>query len=210
MPTTNKAYTTIELVRAFLNESITEVDEDITKYILAVQLFIEKYTQRNFKADSDNVERLFNGNSSRILLIDDCVSISKVELANDFYGSSRTEIGKYSPGNSTDAYITYPENHVEKVKPIRKLVLFNRFWTSGFKNHAITGKWGFSAIAPEDIQYVATRLVAEMYKKGRSGGVGGLKSEKIGQYSVSFDIAIRQFITAEIASILNSYKKFVI
>ncbi len=179
MSTTDKAYTTKALVEAFLGETITP---SLSAYILAVQLYIEAITGRNFKADSTASARLYDGNDEQELGIDDCVSITKVEVGNDAYGDSFTEV----LATGTDKYFTLPNNASVLGYPFNRLALRERTFLQGIQNQRVTAKWGYSSAVPEDISWVATFLVASLYKQGITQNVGGIKSEKIGEYSVAF------------------------
>jgi len=201
---TDKGYTTEEKIENFLNETISTGDAD--DYILAAQQLIDQETQRNFKADTNASERLYDGNDRVDLVIDDCVEITKVEVGSNYYGDSFTEIEE----GGTSGYYLFPNNYSEQGLPIRKVHLRNRYWIQGIQNMRITAKWGYSASVPADISFVATMLSALMYKYGRSGAIGGIKSEKIGEYSISYmdDDELNDLEKAK--NILNSYKKYTI
>ena len=199
---TDKAYTTEAKVNTFLNTTVTAgVLDDI---ILAVQKFIEEYTGRNFKADSEASARLYDGNDSQELVIDDCIEVSTVEVGNNNYGDTFTTIGT----SGTDRYYTLPNNNDVDGVPIRKLHLRSRTFLSGFQNHRITAKWGYSENVPDDVSHVATVLVSSIYKFGRSGAVGGVKTRKIDKYTITFgnDNDLAEFNRA--LEILDNYKKF--
>ncbi|MEA3464202.1 MAG: hypothetical protein U9R14_03985, partial [Patescibacteria group bacterium] len=174
-----KGYTTKAKVAEFLNETISITLEDI---ILAVEKFIDEYTGRNFIADTEATVRYFNGDSSQNLIIDDCIDVTKVEVGNNSYGDSYSEINE----SGTDRYYTLPINNKAEFVPIRKIHLRARTWAEGIGNHKITAKWGFSETCPADISKAASILAAGIYKYGRSGSMGGIKSEKIGDYNISF------------------------
>lgn len=173
----NKAYTTEEKLEAFLKETITTgaADDAINQ---AVDL-IDKYTGRNFIADTVASARLFNGDGKPELKIDDCVEISKVEAGQDYYGETKTE-------KLTTEYIKLPNNYSAKSLPITSLHLKNAFWLAGLQNHQITAKWGFSVTVPNGITFAATVLAAGIYNYNQSGGSGTVRSESIGNYSVTY------------------------
>ncbi len=172
----NKNYTTKSKVEAYLGETITP---SIDVYILAVQDIIDNYTRRNFKADSEAVERVYNGNGKNELLIDPAVEITAVEV----------------DGASKD-FITYPYNTL----PILKVILKADRFTSDYKNVTVEGKWGWSVDVPADISQVATELVAKMYK----GQVDiDITAEKIGDYSVNYGDNVGLI---NIKAVLDKYK----
>lgn len=202
-----KGYTTEVKVETFLNEAIESGKVDDA--ILQAERFIDEYTGRNFKADTTATARKYDGDGSQELIIDDCVDVTKVEVGSNYYGDSYTEIVAHdSVGAGTDVYYELPNNYSAKNLPIRKLLLRARHFCEGLQNHQITGKWGYSVSVPSDVELAATILVASVYKYGRSGGLGGVKSEKIGDYSVSFNDDQSKADFERAMEILDRYKKF--
>ena len=59
-----------------------------------------------------------------------------------------------------------------------------------------------------DIVYAATVIAAGFYQYGRSGSVGGIKSENIGEYSVSYKNENGWGDLEKAQKILDRYKKF--
>lgn len=198
-----KEYTTKAKVQEYLNKTISITLEDI---LYSVEKFIDNYTDRNFKADSEASARVYNGNGQQNLKIDDCVEVTKVEVGSNVYGDSFSEISD----SGADRYYLMPANYSADNVPIDMIHLRNRYWSEGFQNHQITAKWGYSSSAPKDIILAATILAAAIYESGRSGAVGGVKTEKIGEYSVTFkdDRELADFNKA--VQILDRYKKFAI
>lgn len=171
-----KGYTTKAAVESFLGITISG---SIDSYILAAEEVIDGQTGRNFKADSTAAARLYDGDDSNILLIDDCVEITKVEIGQDQVGESFREIDD----EGSNKYFARPNNHAALGVPISEIVLSAACFVEGMQNQKITAKWGYSATPPSDIQQVATILAAGMYNAKN----GSLKSEAIGNYSVSYD-----------------------
>lgn len=196
-----KGYTTEEKVEEYLNESISSGGVD--NIILYIEKLIDNFTGRNFKADTSASYRYYNGDGSQELNIDDCVEVSEVNIGSNYYGDSFDEVGT----TGVDRYYVLPNNYAAEGYPIDKLHLRSRFFTLGFQNQKIKAKWGYSTTPPDDIIYAATVLVASVYKAGRSGAIGGIKSERIGEYNVSFGADSEEEVKRAIG-ILNSYKKF--
>jgi len=188
MPATDKEYTTEEKIENFLG-GISIASGDADEFILAAQKFIDSETGRNFKADDEASARLFDGDDTQNLVIDDCIEITLVEVGQDTYGDSKTTVPEMVPGVTTDGYIIQPANRDDgdddNIIPIHKLCLRERVWTGGVQNHSITAKWGYSEAVPDDLSQAATVIAAGMYNFHR-GSNTGLKSEKIGNYSVSY------------------------
>lgn len=185
------AYTTKAKTQEYIGKTITQSDSQVTEWIAGVKAFIDKLTGRVFEADSTNSDRLFVGTESPALLIDDCVSISKV-YAGDTYGESFTE---------KTNFLKFPLNASAQGKPYTKVVLREN-WGVGI--HKITAKWGYSTSCPADITFVATVLLAGIINQALKSDV---KSESIGDYSVSYadEKGLADFNKA--MSILDAYKK---
>lgn len=175
-----KAYTTEEKLEAFLNTTIVsgEADNAINE---AVDI-IDRKTDRNFIADDEASARVFYGNGKQDLPIDECISITTVELGQNYYGDSFDEIS----AGGQDGYYLYPANYEAKGYPIRVVHLRSRFWVVGYQNHRITAKWGYSETVPQAIALATTILAGGIYMYNRGGSSGDVKSEKIGNYSVTY------------------------
>jgi len=196
-------YTSEEQIETFLNEDIDAGKADDA--ILAAEKYIDNITGKDFKASDTVSERKISGNGNQTMVIPECVEITKVEVGEDFYGDSKTEISE----GGASGYILLPTEYEDNEIPINEIWLRGRVWTKGLQNCLITAKWGFSIDPPDDIVFVATFLAASIYKQGRSGNIGGVKSERIGEYSISFSAGsdLVDFNKAQI--ILNSYKSLI-
>lgn len=188
------------------NYALTTIDSSfdtqVDEWIESITRYIEQYTGRVFIADSTAKARLYDGNDRQILNIDDCVEVTKVEVGNNIWGDSFTE--QVNTG-STPEYYTLPANDSSLEIPIRQIGLRNRLWIAGHANHRITAKWGYSATVPEDIELATTILVSGIVNANRTGGSGGIKSEKIGEYSVSYKDNAEE---VKVKEILNNYKRY--
>lgn len=195
----NRDYTDKTKIEELLKETITRDLDDI---ILMVQQYIENKTNRIFKACDIASIRYFDGNGEDILPIDECIEITKVENGDDYYGDSFIEI----EGTGDTRYYTEPYNEL----PIDKLRLRGDLWTLGKKNVRITAKWGYSEEVPDDIVWLATYLSAMFYKQ-QANVAGGVQSETVGSYSVSY--SLDALITGsdeknKIMEILNYNKRY--
>lgn len=202
----SKGYTTKAKVEDYILADIdSRLASSLDNWISGVEKTIEKITGRIFIADSAATARLFNGDGEQDLLIDDAVSVTKVEVGNDDNGSSFSEVG----ATGADRYFLEPNNYAAKLVPVTRIILNERRWTSGIQNNRITAKWGFSTTVPDDISFAATVFVAGIVNQQRNGG-SEIKSEKIGNYSVTFNTDSEKNSWADFEnamSILDSYKK---
>lgn len=199
----DKGYTTEEKIEEYLNIPIADGDAD--DFILAVQALIENFTGRNFKADTEASARKYDGNSQQYLNIDDCVEVSKVEVGNNSWGDSMTELVN---SGSTPEYYLLPTNYEADKYPINKIGARNKFFIFGHANHQITAKWGYSTTPPADLIQSATVLAGGMYNYNRSGKTGEIKSEKIGEYQVAYADQKGMNDFDEAMKVLKRYKKF--
>lgn len=195
-----KAYTTEAKLEAFLGglAIVTAEAEDAINQAITL---VDKLTGRNFVADSVGTERLFDGKGKEILLIDDCVSISEVKNGADFYGDTKSVV-------LTTNYVKLPNNYAAKGLPISQLHLKNSIWQNGVQNHAVTAKWGFSTACPDDVSFATMVLAAGIYMFNRGGASGGVNSESIGNYSVSYDTEEGWKNYKRALDILKGYKKW--
>lgn len=180
----DKSYTTLAKVNQYLGKTL--VTADVSDLILSAQLLIENLTGRNFKADSVASAKLFSGKGQSSLVIDDCIEVTKVEIGSNNWGDSFTEIDPFIQETNVTGYVKLPINYSEDSLPIRKLLLRSRVFSYGLANQRITAKWGWSETVPDDVSFAATVIVAGMYNYGIGGAIGGVKSERVGEYGVTF------------------------
>ena len=157
-------------------------DTQINDWIVSIEALIDQLTGRNFKADAVASARLFDGDGDQNLLIDDAVAVTKVEVGNDGYGETFTEIA----ATGSDRYFLEPANYAARNWPITSLMLNGRRWPEGRQNNRITAKWGYSVAVPADITFAATVFLAGVINQQRGGG-DNIKSEKIGNYQVTYN-----------------------
>ncbi len=196
-----KAYTNEEKIESFLNITIAEGEAD--NAINSAVAIIDAYTGRNFIADSEATARLFNGNGKLTMLIDECVEITKVEVGSNLYGDSFDEV---SAGGSA-GYYKMPNNAIARLQPITGLNLRSRYWVEGLQNQRITAKWGYTVAVPEDISFVATAIAGGIYQFNRGGDSGNIKSEKIGNYAVSYKDKEGWTALARAKELMQNYRK---
>ena len=194
-----KNYTTELKLEAFLGglSIVTAEAEDAINQAITL---VDKLTGRNFVAGTTESERLFDGKGKEQLLIDDCISISEVKVGSDYYGDSKTTL-------TTTEYIKLPNNYSAKGFPISRLHLKNDIWQTGMQNHSVKAKWGYSLACPDDISFATLVLASGMYMFNRGGASGGVNSESIGNYSVSYENEEGWKNYKRAISILDGYKK---
>lgn len=151
----------------------------IEEWISVVEKFIDDYCGTSFEGTTE--ARYFDGDGTSEILIDDLVSLTKIEILDDD-GSV-----EYTLDAVTDYYL-YPANKTPKNRII--INRFNadvpRFPKTYPQNVKITGEWGYSSSVPKDIQFVATRLVAGIIGEGGYDIGKEIKSERLGEYAITY------------------------
>lgn len=187
-----KGYTTEAEVENYL---LIDIDSwfstQITGWIEVVEKFIDNLTGRNFKADTTASEKLYDGDGSNSLLIDDCVEITKLEI-------DEQELKEVD-----EEFYAYPANDECK----DEIQLPSAVFTEGYQNVAVTAKWGFSVAVPADIKFAATVLLAGIINQSLPHE-GEVQSMSVGSFQVSYKTEQQQSDYDKAMKILESYKKF--
>jgi len=196
-----KKYTTHKNLEVFLGKTVEagQADDAINASIDIV----EKMTGVVFVAGDTVSARLFNGDGSRELIVDECTGITKVERGLDQYGDSFEEIAN----TGLSKYILQPDNYGSKGLPVTSILLRDRYWGKGTQNHRITAKWGYGATVPPAVQMATTIIAAGIYNYN-SAGSGNVKSEKIGNYSVTYSDDEGWDEMERANKLLQGFKKF--
>lgn len=167
-----KGYTTRQKVENYLLTTIdASIYDQITDWIEEVEANIEKITGRIFVADDEDSDRVYDGDNTDMLLIDDAVSVTTVEV--DGAKIDATDL-KFEPANAA-----------VRGKPITAIVYDGGVFTKGKQNVTVTAKWGYSTECPKDIQRAATILVAGIVNYAYKGE-GQVQSMSIGRYQVTY------------------------
>ncbi len=166
----NKGYTTREEIENYLLITIDPTFySQIETWIGEIESYIDKTTERNFKADSEENEKVYDGDGTSSLLVDDFISSEDFELKiNDTVVDS-------------DSYFLYPANYTPKTK----IQLNGDRFRKGFQNISVSALWGYSEEVPADIRTVATVLVAGIINFSLNAE-GEVQSMTIGRYSVTY------------------------
>lgn len=190
-----KGYTTRQSIENYLLITIDpSFYNQVNEWIEEIEKYIDTKTGRNFLADSIATARLYDGDDTRELLIDDCVSISELKIDGDVIANTE--------------YNIYPENAVAKGIPITQLKLIGSIFPSYPEQiNSVKAKWGYSVTPPKDIQTVATVLVAGIINYSLNAD-GEVQSETIGRYTVSYKTEKNWQDFNRVDEILKYYKKF--
>lgn len=176
-----KGYCSVVNIEKYLLTEIDSVFEtNVIGWIEAMEAFIDKETGRSFIAETVASIRYFDGNGINLLYLDEFTEISEVLV----YDTGDTLL--YTLVEDTD-YFVQPYNVFPKrrliIKPHNVQAVSN--FTKGIKNVKATAKWGYSEDVPDDIKWATTVLVAGIVNFSNTSQ-GEIKSEKMGDYAVTF------------------------
>jgi hypothetical protein len=165
---------------------------------------IEKETGRVFIADTDASSRFFDlerrdidtlgrySGTPRDVFIDDATEIGRVVSAGEDVGS-------------TDM-VFYPANETPKMR-IHMRDTVSASFDPGEQMIEVVAKWGYSEEVPQDIEFAATVMAAQIFQYGRRNQ-GQQQSKTMGRYSVTFNTQQKLISDLEqVQNILDSYKK---
>lgn len=168
-----KGYTTRAEVENYLLITVDpSFHAQVDKWIESIEAYIDKLTGRNHQPATGQTAstRLFDGNGTSNLYIDDASEITKVEYGGE---GQWTEI-------AVADYLKYPAQG----GAIRRVYLPAGVFPRGYQNVRITAKWGWQTV-PADINFAATVLVAGIINNAYASE-GEISSITIGPYSVSY------------------------
>jgi hypothetical protein len=185
-----KGYTTKTEIENYILQTIdVTFNSQIDSWIESIEKYIDKFTGRNFVADSVATIKIYDGNGTRELLIDDCVQITKIEIDDEEIDS--------------DDYYIYPANETCK----NRIVLSDAIFTRDYQNIEVTAKWGYSVFCPDDITLATTVLVAGIINYSDKSK-GKVRSQTIGRYSVTYSDDQGWNDIKKVEEILKYYKKY--
>lgn len=203
-----KGYTTEADIENYM---LTDIDptfaSQLDGWIMSVEKIIEQMTGRIFIADAAATARFFDGSGERGLIIDDAAVITLVEAGQDTYGGTFVTV----PASGPTRYFAEPANASTLKVPVTRLLMNGDIWTEGTQNHRVTAKWGFSIVVPDDIKMAATIFVAGIINQNSNTGSDAIKSERIGNYQVTYnsDNGSNSFADFERAvATLDAYKRY--
>lgn len=169
----NKKYCTVEDVENYVGLDVAAgFQSQIESWIEGISNLISLKTSREWLADTAANERFFDGNGMQSMEVDEFIEVSNV-YTGDAFGENFTE---------ETSYITYPHNTTVKDTIVLKDSLFPSF----IKSVKINAKWGYAVTVPEDIKFATVVLVAGIILS-QTNQDQEVKSEKIGNYSVSYE-----------------------
>lgn len=167
-----------------------------TSLLASVKAYIDRYCGKTFEAVAG--VKTYDGNGSNELLVDSLVgNPTYIKILN----SDGTTYLTLTQGQSND-YVLLPLNSTEK-NVIRLTAQGAYSCFSKQKSLVeISASFGASAAVPADIELAATKLIDAMARQG----AGDVKSEALGDYSVSYASIEEKANSMGVVSILDSYR----
>lgn len=197
-----KGYCSEEDIENYLLTTIdSSFSTQIEEWIGQMEDYIEKKTERVFIADSTASERWFDGSGEERMYLDEFISISGLVI----YDSLDKVL--YTLTEDTH-YITIPYNETPKRGLHTKYynTLGFTYFPSGTKNVKATAKWGYSETVPDLIKFATIVLVAGIVNFSNQSE-GEIKSEKIGDYQVTYKDQQQADDFKKAQEIIESFKK---
>lgn len=186
----NREYTTVGEIENYLGINIDEnFESQIQQWIEAMSDYVALYTSKEWSVTA-SITRKYTGNNTRSIPIDEAISVSSVLMDGD---------------DITADVEMYPLNSL----PIRRLFYSNGIFLKDYGNIAVTGIFGASSTIPEDIRFATTVLVSGIIL-AQTQQEGEIKSEKIGNYSVTYNTEAQRSDYQTVKQVLNVRKKLVI
>ena len=189
---TPKGYTNKSQIENYLLTTVNAIfHNQLDDWIAMMETHINKVTGRNFIADTETSEKLYDGNGEDELLVDDFIGTPTVEI-------NGVEL-------ASDQYLVYPAN-TEKKNIIKRVS--GSIWAKDDQSIGVTAKWGYSEEVPHDIIFATTVLVAGIINYSGKDSQGQIQTKTVGRYSVTYKDEKQWQDFDQIDKIIKSYKKF--
>lgn len=169
----------------------TSFDSQITEWITMASRHIDRQTNRTFIPASEDSIKLYDGNNSNVLIVDDFLSITTLKIDSKTIDSSD--------------YLIYPANK----NPKTKIMLKYRLFDFGWQNVEVTGQFSYGTEVPPEIKWACTVMVAGIINASNQHE-GEIQSESIGRYSVTYNTQKQLNDFDEAKKIITMYKRYAI
>lgn len=192
-------------------------DSFIAQVISGCQKYIErvcgspKFGDRIFQApaeeDNDAVTRRFNGSGDKKLYVGDLFEAESISVDSESYEID-TDIFLYPLNNTDEAFhwieMSQPETRLNSSS--RSISSDPYIFEQAQANVEIVGYWYFSETPPADIILAMMKLCAGILKESVGDStVKEIKSEKLGDYDVTFQDVAKVANALGVDSILKPY-----
>lgn len=178
---------------AIENYLLTNIDNSfstqLNEWITMASRHIDRQTNRTFIPPDEDSVKLYDGNNSNVLIVDDFLSITTLKINGNTIDS--------------DDYLIYPANK----DPKTKIMLKYRVFDYGLQNIEVTGEFGYGTEVPAEIKWACTVMVSGIINASNQHE-GEVQSESIGRYSVTYNTQRQLNDFDEAKKIIKSYKKY--
>jgi len=194
-----KGYTTRQEIENYLLITIDPTFyNQVDDWIEQIEAYIDSITGRNFKADTVDSIKYYDGDDTPNLIIDDLISLTELNIGGNIMSPDTDPI--LADGD----FILYPANKL----PVTKIQMRGSYFPA-YPQRCIkvTGKFGYSITPPKDVMTSATVLVAGIINYSLNAD-GEVQSETIGRYSVTYKTEKQWQDFERVNTILDYYKKY--
>lgn len=185
--------------QAVQNYMLIDIDptlhDQVDEWISGVGKEIDMMTDRQIIADDTATTRYYNGSGKTKQVIDDFITITKVEL--------RANQDDVTPSDITSDVYLFPANKTPKWL-LESYITFSK----GIQNVLVTGRHGYCAsdAIPTDLKFAATVFVSGIINYSNTSK-GEIKSESIGRYSVTYETDEQKQDFERAKAIIKSYRR---
>ena len=191
------ALITLAEVKDALGITIGDFDDILTRYINFATDLIEKYCNGRRFAAADYTDEEYDGTGIYYLILKhwplNSITILEKRTSSDYSASDFDKI-------DTSHYIIDSGSQINRGQVYNKLG-----FTKGIRNYRISYNAGYTII-PNDLEEACCKLVSYFYKTANKQE--GIKSERLGRYSVTYDKSKLTKIMeeADVKDILDFYR----
>jgi hypothetical protein len=202
MALTNKAYCSVDQVKAAMDSTTTANDDLIQSFISQAQGVIDSYLGITFQTDGTvaaPTTRTFDGNGNQQILIDRLLTLSSVKtqtynIATDSGGSivRTTNAPVDITGDCFLGPVGLPFGFIIDRE--------NGTFPLGKRNVLVAGVYGYAALIPADIQRACIRIAIHFMKQLDANYQNTIGNNQFGLQLFNQDIP------TDVCAILNKYR----
>jgi hypothetical protein len=197
-------YATLSLFKAYLEKTDTADDGMLSQLLGASSTAIDRYCKRpdGFIAVSTASARYYVGHGRDYQIIDECTSISSVEVKDSAtdttYTSWTTSDYDYAAGGPDSPDFNHTPYTVLFVKPSGGYSRFTRgtWGRSRTPTVKVTATWGYATYCPDEIETACMMQAARWWKRLQGAMADSLASPEMGtlMYLKQLDPDVQQIL----------------
>ena len=196
------SYTNQTKVEAYLGYALTVSQAaQLSSWITAAQEYIENYTGQKFEAEATT--KYYDSKGGTEMLIDSFQSITELSILDTDGNVDET----LTEGQSSD-FITYPYNETIKYKIVLTVGSSLGAFPVGKRLVKVVATFGVGSTVPKQIELVTAMLVAGIIRAANAKSGGEVRSESLGDYSVSYGEVDEVSQKLGIKQTLDQYKLY--